>query len=156
VQISELGDVMWDWCLANCLNGVHSSDASGTGCGNTSGWDRRLQPGSEGRLTFIVLSLVVRPFISEEVMGSLGDIPLLTIGKAEEGLLSSLNVWDSNLTLSGVGFYEDGSALNELWLSMHVAHVSLGSGDDSLGNSSKVMAVTVKSLLQQGQQDRSV
>ena len=121
---------MWDWCLvSNCLNGVHSSDASaGRGCGNTSGWDRRLQPGSEGCLTFIVLSLVVRRFISKEVMGSLvRDIPLLTIGKAEEGLFSILNVWDSNLTLSGIGFYEDGSALNELLLSMHV---SLGSGDD--------------------------
>ena len=171
VQIGGSRDIVWDG-LSNLLDDVLSGDTGGLGGGDThisdgrahlgSGWDLVVDsvielggeswvgslPSGEISLPFIVDSLVLSLDVLEEVTGSLRDKPLLS-GRKADVLLGLLNIWDSSLSVSGVGSFsllhtlsDDGVALDELWLSVVGC---LGSSDGSLDNI-KVVTINVVSL----------
>mmetsp|Transcript_25519 Transcript_25519/g.54906 ORF Transcript_25519/g.54906 Transcript_25519/m.54906 type:complete len:407 (-) Transcript_25519:456-1676(-) len=102
-----------------------------------------LLPGSVGGLPIIVDLAILRLDTVEVITGSLGNKPLLSLGKADGGL-GTVNVWDTSLSMGGVGslslfhaLTNDGVALDELGLSVVGG---LGSGDGLL-DSGEVMSI---------------
>mmetsp|Transcript_1811 Transcript_1811/g.4526 ORF Transcript_1811/g.4526 Transcript_1811/m.4526 type:complete len:463 (-) Transcript_1811:145-1533(-) len=104
-------------------------------------------PGSVGGLPVIVDALVLLLDAAEEVTGALGHEPLL-LGEAD-GRAGFVNVWDTGLSVSGVGalcllhsLSDDGVALDELGLAI----VGGLGGGDGLLNNSKVMSINLVRL----------
>jgi len=106
-----------------------------------------LLPGSVSRLPFVVDLTVLLLNTTEEITSSLRHMPLLL--RKADGSTGLVNVWDTGLSVSGVGslslfhsLSDDGVALNELRLSIVR---SLGSGD-GLFNNIEVMSINFVSL----------